>query len=331
MTTNAGSTSHSTAREQAVYWFARVRLGPLSPEDQAQLDVWLEASPLNQQHFHDLHSAWKKLDELPLDRLRRLAQAPAVEAQAPAKSVATSMRWRPAFAAMTLIVVLGGIWLWPAGPEQSWSVSTTVAQRQELRLPDDSVLMVNARTQINVVYTSKERRVYLESGEILADVRTDADRPFIVETAQAKVQVLGTRFNVRKQADHVDVAVDRGRVRLSAGPWWNSRSERLGVGQAARFSAGQGLESVREADVAALTAWQSGRLEFDDEPLGQVLEQLSAYLDEPVRIADAQLAQLRISGTLSMDKPQDALLILADIAPVQILKVDSKGWVINRR
>lgn len=326
MTTTAGSTSHSTAREHAVQWFTRVRLGPLSSEEQAQLNAWLASSPLNQQHFQDLQKAWKKLDELPVERLRRLAQAPAV-----ARPKIKSLSWRPVFAALALVAVMGGLWLWPAGPEQSWSVSTAVAQRQELRLPDDSVLLVNARTQINVVYTPKERRVYLESGEILADVRTDADRPFIVETAHASVQVLGTRFNVRKQADRLDVAVDRGRVRLSAGPWWNSQSERLGVGQAAHFSVQQGLGPVQEADVAALTAWQSGRLEFDNEPLGQVLEQLSAYLDEPVRIGDAQLAQLRISGTLSMEKPQEALLILADIAPVQILNVESKGWVINRR
>nr|WP_321274270.1 FecR domain-containing protein [Alcaligenes faecalis] len=325
MTTSAGPSLPSTAREQAVHWFARVRLGPLSTEDQAELEAWLAASSQNQAHFQELQKAWNKLDELPVDRLRRLTQEPAAPQKKPVQ------RWRPAFAAMAVGAVVAGVWLWPAGPEQSWAVSTTVAQRQELRLPDDSVLTVNARTKINVVYTSSERRVYLESGEILADVRTDADRPFIVETEQAKVQVLGTRFNVRKQSDQVEVAVDRGRVRLSAGPWWNSRSERLGVGQAARVTARQGLEPVREADVAALTAWQSGRLEFDDEPLAQVLEQLSAYLDEPIRLGDAQLGQLRISGTLSMSKPQEALLLLADIAPVQILNVESKGWVINRR
>lgn len=325
MTTTAGSFPHSTARQEAVHWFARVRLGPLSPQDQEQFDHWLSASPEHQRHFQALQQAWNKMDELPVQRLRRLAQEPV---RRPTSRVASR---RSIFAGLAVMLLLAGVWVWPKGEEQSWTLETAAAQRQELSLPDGSVLTVNARTRLSVVYSIGQRRVQLEAGEILADVQPDAHRPFIVQAAQARVEVLGTRFNVRSHSGLVDVAVDRGRVRLSTGPWWNVRSERLGVGQSARFSPQHGLEPVREADVAAVTAWRSGRLEFDNEPLGQVVERLAAYLDEPVRMGDARAAGMRVSGTLSMDQPEQALALLADIAPVQILNVPTKGWVIGSR
>ena len=59
---------------------------------------------------------------------------------------------------------------------------------------------------------------------------------------------------------------------------------------------------------------------FRDVPLTTVAQELSRYLDHPLRVADSQIAKLRISGTLSIEEPAAALDILPDIAPVLVAR-----------
>jgi transmembrane sensor len=44
------------------------------------------------------------------------------------------------------------------------------------------------------------------------------------------------------------------------------------------------------------TAWESGRLTFDDEPLAVAVERVNRYGATPVRLGDARAAAHRVSG-----------------------------------
>lgn len=72
-------------------------------------------------------------------------------------------------------------------------------------------------------------------------------------------------------------------------------------------------------DVAAITAWQRGRLVFRDTPLSRLEAELNRYLREPLRIDDPALARLRVVGTLPIDEPKAVLKVLPRIAPAIML------------
>ena len=85
-------------------------------------------------------------------------------------------------------------------------------------LPDGSTVKMNASTRIEYPehFNPKIRKVKL-SGEAFFNVTRDTTAPFIIETANASVEVLGTSFNVSAypQAGLVEVNVETGKVKLT--------------------------------------------------------------------------------------------------------------------
>jgi transmembrane sensor len=73
-------------------------------------------------------------------------------------------------------------------------------------------------------------------------------------------------------------------------------------------------------NVAALVAWQRGRLVFRDQPLSEVVSELNRYLVRPLRLNDGRVGQIRISGTVGIDEPESVLDVLPEIAPVVVLR-----------
>jgi transmembrane sensor len=124
---------------------------------------------------------------------------------------------------------------------------------------------------------------------------------------------------VRREAEGVTVAVREGSVQLSMGPWWRRDRVMLSAGQVSG-AVNNKVTPLGQERVEAIMAWQEGRIVFRDVPLTTVAQELSRYLDHPLRVADSQIAKLRISGTLSIEEPVAALDILPDIAPVLVAR-----------
>ena len=101
------------------------------------------------------------------------------------------------------------------------AITETVAHPLNLTiitLPDGSTVKMNASTRIEYPahFASKVRKVKL-SGEAFFQVTRDTAHPFIIETENASVEVLGTSFNVSAypHAGLVEVNVKTGKVKLT--------------------------------------------------------------------------------------------------------------------
>lgn len=56
----------------------------------------------------------------------------------------------------------------------------------------------------------------LEGGAVTFDVKPGGLRPWTIEAGETRVRVLGTRFTVARDGEHVHVAVERGKVRVES-------------------------------------------------------------------------------------------------------------------
>lgn len=330
MTDFNDSNTAKAARDQAAHWFARARLGTLTPQEQRECEAWRAASTEHDKQYRSLETLWLVADKLPRDRMR------AVLAQTVVVSPPIDRRRRFVMglgATCTLALVMGAMgpqW-WAAAPEYTAPLASAKGERKRFTLPDGSILELNTDTRATVAFYPDKRTVTLAAGEILFAVDADPSRPFVVAAGNAQVSVTGTRFNVRRDGDAVSLAVESGSVEFSAGSWWNRKVERLTAGYVAHYQTGQGLEPAQLGDVAAVVAWQRGRLVFRDLPLSQVVSELNRYLSQPLRIADAHLGRLRIAGTLGIDEPESALEVLPEIAPVTVVRRADGGMVITAR
>lgn len=180
--------------------------------------------------------------------------------------------------ATVLLFALGGIGAWGMT-----SVRHTVPRGgavMRLRFPDGSRVWVAAGGTLSyerrLTWLAPVRaatRTLTLGGTAFFDVVHD-DRPFRVRTADAMVEVLGTKFEVHAASETVGTRVDvqEGQVTLTAGGTYTA----LLAGQGATVT-GAGIVTQpapwrRATDVAT---WRTGGLSVLDEPLGSLLVELA--------------------------------------------------------
>lgn len=302
------------ARDRAAYWFARLQSGEASAGERAQFEAWRAADPAHARQYAEIETLWQAagtLDAAQQARLGRAYRAPVLPSR---------RRWLALGAGMgaTAAAALVGVRLWPLPEEYARSIATARGDRQELSLPDGSLVSLNSGSALRVRYDAGQRRIWLEEGEAFFTVTRDAGRPFVVDAGTGRVTVLGTQFNVRREGDAFSVAVAGGTVRVERGPWWNRQRALLTAGQGSRYA--DAASTTPDLDVQAAIAWRDGRIVFRDTPLPQALAEMNRYLPDPLRprFAEPRLAALRVSGIFDTANPKALLAALPRILPVSV-------------
>lgn len=97
-------------------------------------------------------------------------------------------------------------------------ITNATASMTTHRLSDGSVINLHPGGSIEFprVFSKKQRDIQL-SGEAFFDVAKEKDRPFIINTGQVTIRVLGTSFNVKAYhgSKEISVAVKTGKVSVS--------------------------------------------------------------------------------------------------------------------
>lgn len=217
----------------------------------------------------------------------------------------------------------GGRWAW-LQPTAQFALHTAHGQRQGLDLPDGSRIDLAAHSEGLVRYHRDRRVCQLQAGEIRVDVRHDPSRPFIVDTAFGRVQVLGTVFSVSVRDERLRVAVARGRVGV-----WPRHAAGVAIAMDGApptvLEAGQAIEvdhlgmgARTPVRVESVGAWREGWLVFQATPLPEVVARWNDYLAQPLRLADdAALRGMRLTGSFPLRDPAAFIENLPHMLPLR--------------
>ncbi|EHK63299.1 FecR domain-containing protein [Achromobacter arsenitoxydans] len=304
------------AMEQAAEWYALLRSGEASSAERLQWQQWFDRAAEHRE-------AWLYVERIGR-RFAPLQSSPdrdaAVSAFGQAVSAGPRRRRRLllGLAGMLGIGALG--WTaWRQTPlpivASTWGADhrAGIGETRRIALADGSQVWLKALSAFDVDYSGTLRRLRLVGGEMLIATAKDPLRPFVVDTAQGRLQALGTRFTVRGEEGGVVVAVHEGAVRVDTAV---SRSSGIvPAGRQARFTADT-LEAMTPADPAR-EAWTRGALVADDTPLGQVVEELRRYHFGHLAVAP-ELAHLPVFGSYPIQDTERALDMLASVLPVRV-------------
>lgn len=292
---------------------------------------WLLRSPAHLREFLAVTRAWGQMsvvsaDALPLDRLIEEARADVDEpnvVQLPKRASPLAehelridrrkRRWSLRVAAAAAVAVLAlGVSLAGHWWQQRQAIVTVVGEQRTLLLEDGSVVRLNTDSRIRVRFADKERRIELPQGEALFQVAKDAQRPFLVVTPQATVRAVGTEFNVRTLATGTAVAVLEGKVEVRGvvQPEVPQVKTQLAAGERATVEQGGQIQSGGGPSLEQVLAWADRKVVFRETTLTDVIDELNRYQTRPIRIADPQLATLRINGSFSVNDVESLLVYL---------------------
>lgn len=226
-----------------------------------------------------------------------------------------------AVAASVLLLVAVG-WLWWSQP---LVVVAPAGETVAVDLPDGSVVTLNSGSALTYprTFATDQRLVHLE-GEAFFDV-TKSETPFIAQTFNADVRVLGTTFNVRAYPDDpmpaTEVALVTGKVQLEA-RGRATAAVTLAPGQTSMLAQHDTIPAApRPALLNQVLAWQSGRLVFDNAMLGRILNEMERHYAVDIDVSPASLRDSLLTLTFSQDRTVET--ILQDIALM-------KGFVVRQ-
>ena len=219
-------------------------------------------------------------------------------------------------ASIALLVSLIGFYQWQQ-KQPDWVTFTAEAQQvKRLTLPDQTEISLagGSRLTYDARHYGQEMRLVRLEGKAFFEVWHDEARPFRVETAESRVTVLGTRFQVVAGKEQTTVDVVSGKVGFAL--WGKMDSVALTAGLQAYYTSGDPRIKVTEQSNLNELAWLTHRLRFEETPLPQVVADLEqAYQTTLSYSGDADK---RLTATLEELTLEEALQVVNETLDVRI-------------
>jgi hypothetical protein len=197
----------------------------------------------------------------------------------------------------------------------------------EVQLPDGTKVFLNAGSRLVYPenFTGKTREVMLV-GEAFFEVKHDKQHPFIVQTDDFRVKVLGTKFNVSAYPTDnvVETVLAEGKVSLEkneAGLF--EKAIDLLPNQLVSFNRTTKETYLRTVDTDNYILWTEGLLKFESTDLSRITKRLERYYNVRFQYAEPLLGGLRISGKLQLK--EDFNEVCERVSRAASVKIIKKG------
>lgn len=292
------TTPQSSLSDQAVAWLVRLQSQDATDADRAGFASWYATSEAHR-------SAYSEAEAF-VGQLHRPAREIWEEQLLSRPSGATqwTRHWMPAMA-ICMTFAVAALFLWQTvGPNHAEVLKTEKGEQRRFQLADGSSVLLNSNTALRVAYTEQRRALELQRGEAFFVVAKDSTRLFEVTAARGLTRAVGTEFNVRVKDAAATVTVTQGVVEVSrAGsedrPTTSDSPIHLHPREMVSYSP-RGMGGITRNDTFSSLAWQRGQFVFNQQPLGDVIEELNQQWTGHVFVANARLRQLPVNGVFDI-------------------------------
>jgi len=196
-----------------------------------------------------------------------------------------------------------------------------------ITLPDGSTVKMNASTRIEYPesFSAKVRKVKL-TGEAFFEVTRDTLHPFIIETLNASVEVLGTSFNVSAypNASLVEVNVKTGKVKLTQHIEGKSdhKTSILKAGKRGWLKVTDGEMGQAEVLSPNYSAWITKEIIFQRTPLAEAFSVLENTYHVKINMENSEIGKIPYTANFA-DLKLDYIIDV--IARTHNLKIKREG------
>ncbi|MEP3389900.1 MAG: FecR domain-containing protein [Reichenbachiella sp.] len=300
---------HSVSEELLFRYF----LNEVSPDEQDIVLSWKAESEQNLEEFarvrmvlldinavnsigkgaenYDASLAWKKFQQV--NHVRKTS----------------SFTWLKI--AASIILILGAGWFTYVSNRVETLELIVQNEQQAIELEDGSKISLNEGSQL--IYPDKfkgsNRKVQLK-GEAYFEVAHNPEQPFLIETDEVEVQVLGTKFNVNNtNKDSVVVSVDSGKVRMSVG----GKEEILTAGyRGVYYRSTELLVKIETANTGMHNYWRTKTLAFKGATVSEAVNAIQKVYGVKVKLSNPEIANCKINVDFENEEIEHVLEIIGE-------------------
>lgn len=296
--------------------------GEISQEEKALLDTLLKESGEYRSTYEQLEKLWALTSPKEFDdqidykagwasvRPKTIGNIAVDRPPVQRATHRTLRRLTWAGASISLIML---VWLLNPFADSNQHIETAFGETRLVTFSDGSTATLNGGTNLSYpISFGEDARIITLDGEAFFDVEPGA-MPFIVQTVEAEVRVLGTQFNVRALGGKVSVAVREGRVRLQQ-QTEPDNGLTLEANEAGSLSTSGELIMNDSTAVNEGLDWIDGKLFFSKSTLDAVIEEFSRSMGVEIIVAPEVDNTISVSGTFDSSNPEIAIEALCLLA-----------------
>lgn len=320
--------------------------GNASPEERQVLQKWIDESRDNERVLREIEKIWKMTPEENFDtdveeawrqfreRINQkstektVKQLHTVRKTYPKKSNTFVYAMRAA--AVILVILLAGMFSYYLGNNNSSSdaiaeksefyqmqeMVTSRGEKAKVRFSDGTEVVLNSASSIRFPkeFKGSQREVYLD-GEALFKVAHDASQPFIVHAEGARIEVLGTEFNVKgwEEDGKTEIVVREGKVSVNSNlSELSDESEViLTKGYMTELIKGKAPQPATKVDSNYYLLWTSGGMHFDNVPLQKVFRDIERRFDVNISVERVDVLDVPFTSTFQYAELNEVLSVIA--------------------
>ena len=305
--------------------FAKYFAGDADEAQRKEVEEWISRSDENRKEFERYRSLWQRTEVA-----ARYSDAEVEQALDQTKKNIPDFRKRRTLtllrqvaAVLIVSLLISSVYNYLGSEKKAQSYSEPAMQEvtafngmaTRIELPDGSTvdLYPGSKLTFPLSFTSELREVKL-SGEGYFSVKHNEKIPFVVKTAEIDVKVLGTKFNLKANADedYVETILVEGKVRLEKEVKGKCVAlKTLKPADRAVYKLREGkIEVFREKNLQKYLAWKKGTLVFDADPLENVVKELERWYNVDIVIKDASLKKHKVTGKFEGEPIDEVLSLL---------------------
>lgn len=208
-------------------------------------------------------------------------------------------------------------------------VEAPLGSKTKLTLPDGSTVWLNAGSKM--VYSQgfgvSDRRLAFQ-GEGYFEVEKNDEMPFLVQTHDVNVTVVGTKFNFRNYPEDEEAVVELLEGKVALENQLKEESVRyLSPNEKMVLHKATGKMDITSAKVKEATLWTENILLFDEDLLPDIVRELERSYHVQIEIENEDLKQARFYGQFNQLE-QNIYDVLDMLSETGKLKYHEEGKVI---
>lgn len=293
----------------AAQWIVRREKGDWKAADQTEFDNWLAEAPGHRIAYMRLTDVWNRAGRLKaLDQpaRRRFFAFGRGEILKPLARVA-------ALFVLAAAIGAGGYAWFTRSTDTRYA--TGIGEREIISLADGSRIELNTQTVLRLSHEANKRIVKLESGQAYFDIKHNPAHPFVVLTGRHRVTDIGTKFEIRTDANKVQVTLFEGSAQFESNDTSVTRQNAILVPGDVAVATAASMRIVRKPTqkLMAELGWRHGVIVFDHTTLAEVASEFNRYNHKKLIVTDPKVAKLTIGGTFQTTNTQQLTQLARDI------------------
>lgn len=287
----------------------------LTPAEEQMLFEWLNSSATNKQVYAQLKELWyHKQDQTnssqAIAAYDKLINRIKFSEVTHSRVQNTSFRIKEfaRYAAIFIFLVSFGYLLYyfvntKFVDIQYCTISVPKGNKSEVVLPDGSKIWLNNNSKL--IYPKKfdtdQRKVEL-IGEAYFEIQHNASVPFIVQTSDVSIKVLGTKFNVSAYPNDklIETTLVSGKVVVQSNE--NPKLVKTILpGEKLAFDKVNNQMSESQVDTKFYTYWMKGQFVFKDEKFEELAKKIERIYNVEIIFADPSLKEKTYTGDFRID------------------------------